>query len=141
MPAELFGPPTGHALLFPLGYSRLFGMSRVIREDDVTIIELDSSYDSLDDVALEEFGGMLLSEADCADPARLILDFSRTNFIGSSFIELMVRAWKRIQQREGVMVLCEVQPLCREIFQITRLDSIWRIYPTRSEALAALRGS
>lgn len=116
-------------------------MSRVIRENDVTIIELDPTYDSLDDSALDGFREMLLSEAEHADPPRVVLDFSRTTFIGSSFIELMIRAWKRLQQRQGVMVLCGVQPFCYEILQITRLNSVWTIYPTRSEAVAALNRS
>jgi len=114
-------------------------MSCVVREDEITIVELDPSYDSLDDQVLAEFGGVLLSEAAHADPPRLVLDFSRTTFIGSSFIELLIRAWKRLQQRSGTMVLCGVQPLCLEILEVTRLTSIWRIYPTRQEAVESLR--
>lgn len=128
-------------LLFPTVCSTLSNMSCTIREDDVTIIELDPSYDSLDDRVLDEFGGMLLSEAAHADPPRLVLDFSRTTFIGSSFIELMVRAWRRLQQRNGSMVVCGVQPFCLEILQITRLTSIWNVYPTRREAVDAMRRS
>ena len=116
-------------------------MSRVIRENDVTIIELDPSYDSLDDPALDGFREMLLSEAEHADPPRVVLDFAHTTFIGSSFIELMIRAWKRLQQRQGVLALCSVQPFCYEILQITRLNSVWTIYSTRSEAVAAMHKS
>ena len=115
-------------------------MTRVSREQDVTLIQFGPSYDSLDDAALEEIGGALLGEAFHAEPPRLLLDLSRTSFIGSSFIELLVRAWKRLKERDGTMVLCGVQPFCAEILRVTRLDSLWDTYPTRTEALATLTG-
>ena len=79
-------------------------MSCVIQQGGVTIIETGPSYSSLDYGALEGLGEVLLSEAAYADPPRLILDMSQTTFVSSSFIELLVRAWKRIKQRQGVMV-------------------------------------
>ena len=113
-------------------------MSCSFRERDVTIIEFGPSYNSLDDEALEEVGGLLLSEAVHADPPQMILDLSDTRFIGSSFIELLVRAWKRLKERGGTMVLCGVQPFCAEVLQITQLTTLWKIFPTRAEALDAL---
>jgi anti-sigma B factor antagonist len=113
-------------------------MSHITQCQGITIIELGASYDSLDDRSLEEFGEVLLAEATYADPPQLILDLSRTGFIGSSFIELLVQAWKRLKQRQGNMALCALQPFCAEVLRIARLDTIWSIYPSRSEALAAM---
>lgn len=115
-------------------------MNRVIRESDVTVIELGPSYDSLDDEALSEFGGTVLDEAAHAEPPWVLLDLSGTSYIGSSFIELLVRAWKRLQQRGGALALCGVQPFCREVLNITRLDSLWPIYANRGDAIAAIKG-
>jgi anti-anti-sigma factor len=115
-------------------------MSNVIQQSGITIIELGPSYDSLNDEALQEFGGALLSEATHAEPPRLIVDLSETSYVGSSFLELLVRAWKRLKERDGLLALCGVQPFCAEVFQVTRLDSLWPIYPTRVEAVAALAG-
>jgi len=109
-------------------------MSCVIQQGGVTIIETGPSYSSLDYGALEGLGEVLLSEAAYADPPRLILDMSQTTFVSSSFIELLVRAWKRIKQRQGVMVLCAIQPYCREVLQTSRLDTIWPTFATRAEA-------
>ena len=116
-------------------------MTSVIRERDVTILPLDAGYSSLDERALEGLGEALLSEAAYAEPPRLLLEFSRTQFIGSRFIELLVRAWKRIRSRDGSMALCGVQPLCAEVLRVARLDTLWTSYATRSEGLDALAGS
>jgi anti-sigma B factor antagonist len=113
-------------------------MSRITRQRGVTIIEAGPSYDSLDEEGLAEFGGALLDEAAHAEPPRLILDLTQTRRIGSRFIELLVRAWKRVKQRGGQMVLCGLHPYCIEVLQVTHLDTLWPTYPTQDEAAAAL---
>ena len=110
------------------------------REQDVTVLTLGPSYESLDDDALEEMGGLVLTAASTCEPPRLVLDLSQTTFIGSMFIELLVRAWKRLSERNGALVLCGVQPFCAEVIRVTRLDTLWESYPTRGEAVAALAG-
>jgi len=113
-------------------------MTDIFREAGVTIIHLGPSYNSLDDEAMMEFGGALLAEATHADPPRLVVDLSQTEYIGSSFLELLVRAWKRIKARDGALALCEARPFCLEVLEHTRLNRLWPAYSTREEAVAAL---
>jgi anti-sigma B factor antagonist len=113
-------------------------MHRVTREQGVIIVELGPSYAALDYEAIEQCGEILLSQADLASPPHLILDMSETQFIGSSFIELLVRAWKRIKRREGWMAFCSLQPFCREVMAVSRLDTIWPVYADRAQALKEL---
>jgi len=115
-------------------------MPQVTEQKGVTVIELGSSYESLDEPALEDFGGLLLTKAATVEPPRLLLDLSQTSFIGSTFIELLVRAWKRLASRGGTMALCAVQPFCAEVIHVTRLDTLWEIFPTRDMAIDALTG-
>lgn len=74
-------------------------MITLARQNEVTVIELGSAYDSLDDAALDELGSLLLTNAATAEPPYLVLDLSKTDFVGSLFIELLVRAWKRLTER------------------------------------------
>jgi anti-sigma B factor antagonist len=115
-------------------------MTCVSRDREVTIVEFGPSYDSLDDAALEETGGVLLGEAFHANPPCLLLDLSGTRFIGSRFIELLVQAWKRLRQRGGTLALCGVQPFCSEVLHTTKLDTLWTSFPTRSDGVSALAG-
>ena len=116
-------------------------MTSLTREHDVTVLQLDASYASLDEKALEDLGEMLLAEAAYAEPPQLLLDLSGTQFIGSRFIELLVRAWKRVRTRGGSMALCGVQPLCAEVLGVARLDTLWTSYATRGEGIGALSAS
>lgn len=104
----------------------------------MTVLCTGPSYAALELPALQELGEVLLCEATNADPPRLVIDMTETRFVGSSFIELLVRAWKRIRSRDGTMALCAVRPFCREVLGVSRLDTIWAIHSTRAKALEAL---
>lgn len=116
-------------------------MIKLMRQNDVTVIELGPAYDSLDDAALDELGGLLLTKAATADPPYLVLDLANTDFVGSLFIELLVRAWKRLAERGGAFALCCVQPFCEEILKITHLDTLWESFPNRKRAVESFGSS
>jgi anti-anti-sigma factor len=113
-------------------------MHEILHEQRATIVELGPRYDSLDGPSLREFAEQLLREAEQADPPCLLLDLSQTDYIGSRFVEVLVRLWHRLKRRGGTLALCGVQPFCLEILKVTRLNEIWAVYPSRREAMDAL---
>lgn len=114
-------------------------MAQAFRQDGITIIELDEAYNALDEEPIEALARLLLSEAEKApNPPLLLLDFSKTHYIGSRVLEVLFRTWKRLKDRKGRMVLCGVQPFCGEVLQITHLDRIWETVPDRQAGFDAL---
>jgi anti-sigma B factor antagonist len=113
-------------------------MVSLLQQTTCTVIELGPCYDSLDLNALNDAGSLLLTQATSAVPPRLVVDMSQTDFIGSTFIELLVRTWKRVTERHGTMVLCGLQPFCAEVLRATRLETVWTCYAARNEAVEAL---
>lgn len=70
---------------------------------------------------------------------RLVIDLTHVNFFGSSFIEVMFRAYKRLQTRDhSKFGLCGLTPYCREVLEVTHLDTLWSIYATRKDAIHRL---
>lgn len=110
-------------------------MSNITRVDGVTIFEIDKEYDSLDEQTLNELGAKLLAAVEQAEPPVMLLDLTRTTFIGSRFLGVTIRAWKRLRDRHGRMALCHVNDLCSEVLKASKLDSIWDVFPTRDEAV------
>lgn len=109
----------------------------------VTVIGLGPGYGSVDEKVLD--GGLraaLLDTAESADPPLVVLDLSHTNFFGSSFIEILFRIWNRLQARPGgSFAICGVTSYCLEVLKVTHLDSLWKVYPTRDEAVRAVSGA
>lgn len=68
----------------------------------------------------------------------VIFDLSEVSYFGSDFMMMLVRSHKPVRMQGGVMVLCGIHPLARDLLRITALDTLWAIYDTRAQALEAL---
>ena len=68
----------------------------------------------------------------------VVFDLTNVSYFGSVFMALLVRCHKLVRTRGGVMVLCGVHPLARDLLHTTALDTLWAIYDTREEALDAI---
>lgn len=116
-------------------------MAQLHQRQGITIIQLSGpEYESLDQATVEALRDELLDYVVQANPPNVALDLSSTKFIGSAFLETMFRCWNRIKQRDGRMALCGLHPFCAEVLRVTRLETLWEIYPTVDDAVAALAG-
>ncbi|WP_437201841.1 STAS domain-containing protein [Planctomicrobium sp. SH664] len=92
---------------------------------------------SLTDNVLQEITQPLLQAAE--GTSQLLCDLSCVQFFGSSFLEILLRLWKRVRQTpDGQFALCGLHPHCQEVLEITNLTSVWTIYADRDEALQAM---
>ena len=68
----------------------------------------------------------------------VIVDFSETTFIDSTTLGVLVGGVKRLRTNDGQLSLVCSDRNITKIFEITGLDRVFTIYPTRSEALDKL---
>ena len=107
----------------------------------MSVISLGPEYENLDQNVLEELRATILQVAENADPPLVVLDLSHTKFFGSAFIEILFRAWNRMNSRPGgKFCISGLTAYCAEVIEVTHLDQLWTIYKTREEAVAALSG-
>ena len=66
----------------------------------------------------------------------VVVDFSNTTFIDSTTLGVLVGGVKRLRAQEGRLALVCSDRNITKIFEITGLDRVFTIYPTRDEALA-----
>jgi len=111
-------------------------MAVTTRHHLLTVVELDPIHRAGEE--LRELNTQLLALVDECDPPRILLDFQRTDFIDSSFLELVVRCWKRLAQRRGELYLCSIGETCATVFSVTNLDRLWTTYSSRDDAVASL---
>ena len=86
-----------------------------------------------------------LDEAIAAGDASVLIDLTECEFIDSTGIALIVRAWQRLDRAadgagDGRVVICSYNEQVRRVLEITGLELSIPIHGTRDEALAALRG-
>jgi anti-sigma B factor antagonist len=83
-----------------------------------------------------------LDEALNSGEGSLLIDLSRCEFIDSTGIALIVRAWQRLDSGENgrALVICSQNDQVRRVLEITGLELSIPVHLTRDDALAALSG-
>lgn len=86
-----------------------------------------------------------LQPALAVSDASIMLDLSECEFIDSTGIALIVRAWQRLGDQDngsggGRLVLCCNNHQVRRLLKITGVESSISMYEQRGDALAELRG-
>ena len=70
-------------------------------------------------------------------PERLVIDLSRATYIDSSGVAALILAMQEVEAYGGMFFLSGLQETLRSIFEISRLDRTFRIFPDVNAALAA----
>jgi anti-sigma B factor antagonist len=70
-------------------------------------------------------------------PAQLIVDLARVTYIDSSGLAALIEGMQNAQEYGGNFALTSLQEPVRTIFEIARLDQVFRIFPDVGAALAA----
>ena len=70
-------------------------------------------------------------------PKQLVVDLSRVSYIDSSGLAVLIEAMQNVAQYDGKFALSGLQDSVRPIFEIARLDQVFRIFPDVDAALAA----
>ena len=68
-------------------------------------------------------------------PSLIIVDLGRVTFIDSSGVATLVEGLKRA--KPAVLALCGMNAAVKDVFELSRLDKVFTIYPSRQEALSA----
>jgi anti-anti-sigma factor len=85
-----------------------------------------------------------LEDVVASGDAAVLIDLSGCEFIDSTGIALIVRAWQRLDRAadgdgDGRVVICNDNDQVRRVLEITGIELSIPIHRTRDEALAALR--
>ncbi len=70
-------------------------------------------------------------------PKQLVVDLSRVSYIDSSGLAVLIEGMQNVGGYGGNFALAGLQDGVRPIFEIARLDQVFRIYPDVPSALAA----
>ncbi len=106
----------------------------VAKQDGVTVVDVDGQLivgnrQELKQRVLEELEG---------GERRFVVDFSETGYIDSSGLGVLVSLSKKIREQGGELRLSGLNEDLRTLFELTKLDTLFRITDSKSEALEGL---
>jgi anti-sigma B factor antagonist len=70
-------------------------------------------------------------------PKQLVIDLSRVTYIDSAGLAAFIEGMQKVEAYGGKFALASLQETVRSIFEISRLDQVFRIFPDVDAALAA----
>lgn len=104
-------------------------------EQDLRIVSVQDT--RIDAAVAIEFKDAMRSQTDNG-PDVVVLDLSRVEFIDSSGLGAIVAAVKHMG-KERKLALAGLTPTVARVFQLTRMDSVFSVFPTLEGALAELK--
>jgi anti-sigma B factor antagonist len=106
----------------------------VTQEKDIRVVEFTNSR-ILDEGNITDIGRTLNVLIDERANPKLLLDFHTVDHLSSAALGMLINANNRIRQKNGQLRLAGIKPQIMEVFEITKLNRLFRILPGRAEAL------
>jgi anti-sigma B factor antagonist len=103
---------------------------------DVTVVRF-RDHRLTDDLNIQESGQELMQLIEVDGRTKLLLDFSAVAFLSSSVLSNLLRLEKRVKAIGGTLKLANIRPDLLDVFVTTRLNRVFDIRKTDTEALAA----
>ncbi len=90
----------------------------------------------LDELQIGQIGDQIKTLIDSGGN-KLVIDFSGVDHFSSSALGMLITIQKYLEPSQGVLKLCFIRSQILKVFKITRLDEVFSIYKTATEALAS----
>lgn len=105
----------------------------VTKDGDITILDVEGQ---LIVGNRQELKQRVLEELEGGD-RKFLIDFERTGYIDSSGLGVLVSLSKKIREHEGELRLANLNEDLRTLFELTKLDTLFKIADSRDEALSS----
>ena len=103
----------------------------VTEKNQTTVVALEGK---LDTNASADFEAELNARVD-AGASRILVDLGRVDFITSSGLRVLLATAKRLRISGGELFVCSLNKTVREVFDISGIGSLLRVYDSADQAL------
>src|ERR1700712_2728410 len=91
----------------------------------------------LDEANIADIGQALTALIDSKHNPKLLLDFQNVDHLSSAALGMLINVNQKIKGQSGELRLSNIKAQIYEVFVITKLNKLFRILPSREEALAS----
>ena len=104
---------------------------------DVTIVDFQEAR-LLEAQQIDAIGRELYRLVDEMDRKKLVLDFSKVQFLASAAIGILATLHKKSTAIKGTFIICGLRRELMKVFEIMKLTKVFRFAANEDEALAQL---
>jgi len=77
-------------------------------------------------------------DAAAHDGGAIVLDLSQLEYVSSAGLRCFMLASRQAKAQHGRIFVAALQPMVREIFEISHFNLVFQVFPTLREAMAAV---
>ncbi|HEV3341015.1 MAG TPA: STAS domain-containing protein [Pirellulales bacterium] len=103
---------------------------------DVTVVRF-VDRKILDEASIQELGTELFQLVEQENRGKLVLNFTKVDFLSSAALGKLITLDKKVKARSGKLKLSNIRPEIYEVFAITKLNKLFDIKDDEADALAA----
>jgi anti-sigma B factor antagonist len=102
-------------------------------KNNINVLTLAGRFDAMTSSEVQTW----LEEVTKIKPVHIVVNLEAVTFVDSTALSTLVSGMKRARMAEGDLRLCKLQQPVRMIFELTRLDKAFEIFPGEDEAIRA----
>lgn len=111
--------------------------SKLLVEDVADVKVLGFLENSIIDTSqISDISGEVNGLIDQKNSRKLVFDFAQVRYLSSQSLAMLITLQKKLTACGGAMKLAGVRPDLRQVFKITKLDTLFTFYPAVTEALS-----
>jgi anti-sigma B factor antagonist len=104
---------------------------------DVTIVDF-QDVRLTESQQLDSIGEELYRLVDEMDRKKLVLDFTKVQFLASAAVGVLMKLHRKSTAIKGTFIICGLRPQLMKVFEIMKLTKLLKFAPNEQEALRAL---
>ena len=111
---------------------------KVTRQGETVQVEF-TTRKILDEANIAEIGEQLSALVEKEERPKVIISFAAVDHLSSAALGTLIIINNKVKQKSGQLRLSNINPQIYEVFAITKLNKLFRIYPTVKDAQESLQ--
>jgi anti-sigma B factor antagonist len=107
----------------------------ITERGDVAVVEFQDRK-ILEELLITKIGDQLTELAASKPSIRLLLSFRNVEHLSSAALGMLITLHHQIKKKDGRLMLADINPQIFQVFEITKLNRLFEIFPTSEQALA-----
>jgi len=103
------------------------------KENEIDFVDIQGKLDTGNSSEL----GELLRELLDGNASKIILNFSKLDYISSNGLREILDAGKRLISTNGKLVMCRSNPIVYDVLRISGFSKMFEVYKSEEEAIAS----
>ncbi|MAX24760.1 MAG: anti-anti-sigma factor [Phycisphaeraceae bacterium] len=116
------------------------GESRLTIENSEQIIRIGFlDRNILEEAAIQKIGDQVSDLIDSTPNPRILIDFSDVDHLSSAALGMLITINNRVRAKGGQLRLASIDPQIYEVFVITKLNKLFNICDSASQAMSSFK--